>query len=90
MINYSHDFKSKLKLIFPKNHKIHGLVEANSYLVGEILDGQLQTTIHYRDILSAKTLEEIQFKAQILKDKYDLFKQWEIEVNHWNQSLARP
>ncbi len=91
MITYSEKFKNGLNLVFPKGHVIHLLVNQDSYSVGQYLHYSIRpTTISYREILKAETLEELQLKATIMKNLEYLEKEWEKEVHHWTQSLARP
>ena len=72
-MKYPETFIAKCKRVFPNWTQLHKCLDKGSPSVGRMINECAeQTTFHYNEILRATSLEELQQKAQLMKDRRDL------------------
>jgi hypothetical protein len=76
-MEYPKEFIEKCKAVYPTWTQLHELLEAGNDFAGRFLDdSQHSAKVSTKEILEAKTLEEIQVKAKIVQAKTDLYSEW--------------
>ena len=73
---YSQDLINEVKELYPNSVEMHRLAESGSPFLGRYLDDSSPTGISINDVLSAKSLEDLQKKAMIMQRKVMLYRKW--------------
>lgn len=70
-------FIKEVRDIFPNSDGIEQCIKNDSDLLGRYLDdARMGIGISQKDVLQAKTLEELQEKVRLHKKKEELYKKW--------------
>lgn len=88
-MQYPKKFVERAKAAYPDFTKLHQALDAGSEWVGRYLDDSAPQSVSLKEILKAKSLQEIQAKAQAIKEKQDLYDEWgklyKIELTRQNR-----
>lgn len=88
-MQYPKKFIERAKAVYPDFTSLHQALNAGSAWVGRYLDDSAPQSVSLKEILEAKSLQEIQSKALAVKEKQDLYKEWSklcnIELTRQNQ-----
>lgn len=76
MAIYTEDFKKKVKKLY--GNSLDKYLDSGNEFLGRILDDSSMGSVSLDKILSAKSLEEIQKEAKLIKEKKEIYLQyWE-------------
>jgi hypothetical protein len=75
-MNYPVEFKNKAKRLYPTWNDLHKMLDAGQTFAGRYLDDASSSTMSLNDILSAKSLDDLQNKARIEMEKNKLYIEW--------------
>jgi hypothetical protein len=73
---YPKEFIEKCKKLYPDWTKLHWMLDEGNTFVGRYLDDSSSTSIHINTVLFANSLDELKLKAQDMKEKLNLYKEW--------------
>ena len=77
MCRFKREFLEEVCALYPTWDRLHEAIRGHSAIVGRYLcDGSQPSGIHYNEILSATSLEELKEKAMILKRKDKLYQSY--------------
>ncbi|KOF57846.1 MULTISPECIES: hypothetical protein [Clostridium] len=79
MINYSEEFKSQCKDVYPNWNELHEALEHGSEFAGRYLNDASFDTINIDDVLSIEdmtSLKQLKEKALKIKKKKELYNKW--------------
>lgn len=80
---YSPGFVDKVRKLYPNDSGLLEHLNRNSSMVGRYLDDSSNGGLSVETILNARSLDELQEKARILKAKKDLYNEWYNETRDW-------
>ncbi len=88
-MQYPKKFVERAKAAYPDFARLHQALDAGSEWVGRYLDDSAPQSVSLKEILKAKSLEEVQAKARAVKEKQELYDEWgklyKIELTRQNQ-----
>ena len=73
---YSQDLIDEVKELYPDSYEMHRLAESGNAFLGRYLDDSSPNAIPIKEVLTAKSLEELQKKAMIMQRKVMLYHKW--------------
>ncbi|MBQ8626819.1 MAG: hypothetical protein IJ419_11720 [Agathobacter sp.] len=86
-MQYPAEFISKCKRVYPNWIQLHKCLDKGSPSVSRMLsECSEQTTFHYNEVLRATSLEELQSKAQQMKDRRDLVSECDKIIQNYRRA----
>lgn len=77
MFRFKREFIEEAFALYPTWDRLHAAIHNHSMIVGRYLcDASQPNGIHYKEVLSATSLEELKEKAMILKRKDELYQSY--------------
>ncbi len=73
---YTQELIDEVKELYPESIEMHRLAESGNAFLGRYLDDSCSTAIDIKEILVAKSLEELQKKALVMQRKVMLYHKW--------------
>jgi len=86
-MKYPQEFIAKAKALFPTWQSLHDALDSQSPFVGRYLDDNRYLDISAKDILEAKTLDELKERALKSNAISELYIEW-LDLYHKQNSLA--
>lgn len=74
-LNYSEDFKARVKKVYPDWERLHELLDQNNPIVGRYLYDSAKGYIESHAVLAATSLAELQELARKEEEKLNLYKE---------------
>lgn len=75
-MHYPEDFKEKVRKVYPDKFDLHRRLDQDDFSAGAYLSGLRPKRITLDTILAATSLEELQEKARVEKERYELWEEW--------------
>ena len=76
-MKYPEAFINKCKRLYPEWIQLHKCLDNGSPCIAPMLKECGPQTFHFNEILNAKSLEELQQKARLMKERKELIKECE-------------
>ena len=70
---FKKEFIAEVDALYPGSTDMHRLMEQDNPWLGRWLCDSADSDISYRDVLNAKSLEELQDRARIIERKWNLY-----------------